>query len=52
MPESQELIDISGDKMRLVAAFPSPPEPHDAVMVNRRFWKTMSSKPTKPALRP
>jgi nitrous-oxide reductase len=36
MPESQELIDISGDKMRVVAAFPSPPEPHDAVMVPRK----------------
>ncbi len=36
MPESQELIDISGDKMRLVAAFPSPPEPHDAVMIKRQ----------------
>jgi len=36
MPESQELIDISGDKMKVVAAFPSPPEPHDAVMVSRQ----------------
>ncbi len=36
MPESQELIDISGEKMRVVAAFPSPPEPHDAVMIHRK----------------
>jgi nitrous-oxide reductase len=36
MPESQELIDISGDKMRVVAAFPSLPEPHDAVMIHRK----------------
>ena len=36
MPESQELINISGDKMRVVAAFPSPPEPHDAVMIHRK----------------
>ncbi len=37
MPECQELIDISGDKMRVVAAFPSPPEPHDAVMISRKI---------------
>jgi nitrous-oxide reductase len=36
MPESQELIDISGEKMRVVAAFPSPPEPHDAAMLPRK----------------
>jgi nitrous-oxide reductase len=36
MPESQELVDISGDKMRVVAAFPSLPEPHDAVMIHRK----------------
>jgi nitrous-oxide reductase len=36
MPESQELIDISGEKMKLVAAFPSLPEPHDAVMISRK----------------
>jgi nitrous-oxide reductase len=36
MPESQELIDISGEKMRVVAAFPSPPEPHDAAMLERK----------------
>lgn len=36
MPESQELIDISGHKMHVVAAFPSLPEPHDAVFVSRQ----------------
>jgi nitrous-oxide reductase len=36
MPESQELVDISGEKMRVVAAFPSLPEPHDAVMLHRK----------------
>jgi nitrous-oxide reductase len=36
MPESQELIDISGDKMRVVAAFPSMPEPHDAAFLHRK----------------
>ena len=33
MPEAQELIDISGTKMRMLAAFPTPPEPHDAVFM-------------------
>ncbi len=33
MPEAQELIDISGEKMRMLAAFPTPPEPHDAVFM-------------------
>jgi len=33
LPEAQELIDISGEKMRMLAAFPTPPEPHDAVFI-------------------
>lgn len=37
MPESQELIDISGEKMRVVAAFPSLPEPHDAAFCARQI---------------
>ncbi|MBU6398751.1 MAG: cupredoxin domain-containing protein [Verrucomicrobia bacterium] len=36
MPESQELIDISGEKMRVIAAFPSLSEPHDAVFLSRQ----------------
>jgi nitrous-oxide reductase len=40
MPESQELIDISGEKMKLVAAFPSLPEPHDAVMIARKVLES------------
>ena len=41
MPESQELIDISGDKMRVVAAFPSLPEPHDAVFIHRKVLENI-----------
>jgi nitrous-oxide reductase len=41
MPESQELIDISGDKMRVVAAFPSLPEPHDAVFIHRKILENV-----------
>jgi nitrous-oxide reductase len=33
MPESQELIDISGEKMIVLASFPAEPEPHDAVFM-------------------
>src|SRR5256885_457898 len=41
MPESQELINIAGEKMRLVAAFPSLPEPHDAVMIHRKVLENV-----------
>ena len=33
MPENQELIDISGERMRLLSSFPSEPEPHDVVFM-------------------
>jgi nitrous-oxide reductase len=33
LPEAQELIDISGEKMKMLASFPSLPEPHDAVFM-------------------
>jgi nitrous-oxide reductase len=33
LPENQEIIDISGEKMRMLASFPTPPEPHDATFL-------------------
>jgi nitrous-oxide reductase len=33
LPENQEIIDISGEQMRMLAAFPTPPEPHDATFI-------------------
>ena len=40
MPEAQEIIDISGEKMRMLAAFPTPPEPHDAVFMASSVLKS------------
>jgi nitrous-oxide reductase len=37
MPEDQELIDISGEKMKMLASFPTPPEPHDAEFIPARL---------------
>lgn len=48
MPESQELIDISGDKMRVVAAFPSLPEPHDAAMLARKVLENYTVQTYEP----
>ena len=39
MPEAQEIIDISGEQMRMLAAFPTPPEPHDAVFMASSLLK-------------
>src|SRR3954469_13683722 len=33
LPENQEIIDISGEKMQMLASFPTPPEPHDATFM-------------------
>lgn len=54
MPESQELVDISGDKMRVVAAFPSLPEPHDAVFIHRQVLEDVvvqTHEPTPQAVK-
>jgi nitrous-oxide reductase len=48
MPESQELIDISGEKMRVVAAFPSLPEPHDAAMLKRNILESYTVQTYEP----
>src|SRR5262249_55367044 len=34
LPENQEIIDISGEKMKMLASFPTPPEPHDATFLS------------------
>jgi len=37
LPEDQELIDISGHKMKMLASFPTPPEPHDAEFIDAKI---------------
>jgi nitrous-oxide reductase len=39
MPENQELIDISGERMRMLSSFATPPEPHDATFVEASVLK-------------
>lgn len=38
-PENEQLIDISGEKMKLVAEHPVRPEPHDFIIVKRDIIK-------------
>ncbi|MGZ4986624.1 MAG: TAT-dependent nitrous-oxide reductase, partial [Limisphaerales bacterium] len=49
MPESQELIDISGEKMKLLASFPTPPEPHDATFMSVSVLKPLVHQTYTPA---
>ena len=39
-PDSGQLIDIRGDKMRLIADHSTHPEPHDAIIVKRDLIRT------------
>ena len=39
-PENEQLIDISGEKMRLVHETPVYPEPHDFIVIKRDVIKT------------
>ena len=41
LPENQEIIDISGEKMKLLASFPTPPEPHDATFIAASVLKPL-----------
>ncbi|WP_374402964.1 TAT-dependent nitrous-oxide reductase [Niveibacterium sp.] len=39
-PENEQLIDISGEKMRLIREDPAWPEPHDFIILKRDIIKT------------
>jgi len=39
-PENEQLIDITGDKMIMVAEHPVRPEPHDFIIIKRDIIKT------------
>jgi len=49
LPENQEIIDISGDKMKMLAAFPTPPEPHDATFMAVSVLKPLVKQTFTPA---
>lgn len=48
MPEAQELIDISGEKMKMLASFPTPPEPHDAVFIEAKVLSPLVKQVVEP----
>jgi len=49
LPENQEIIDISGEKMKMLAAFPTPPEPHDATFMSVALLKPLVKQTYTPA---
>ena len=49
LPENQELIDISGEKMKMLASFPTPPEPHDATFMAASVLKPIVKQIYTPA---
>ena len=49
LPENQEIIDISGEKMKLLASFPTPPEPHDATFMAVSVLKPLVHQTYTPA---
>ncbi len=55
LPENQEIIDISGEKMTMLASFPTPPEPHDATFISAAVLKPIVKQvytPTDDAVQP
>jgi nitrous-oxide reductase len=49
LPENQEIIDISGEKMRMLASFPTPPEPHDATFMAADVLRPLVKQTFTPA---
>ena len=49
LPENQEIIDISGEKMKMLASFPTPPEPHDATFMAASVLKPIVKQTYTPA---